>query len=108
MAIFDDYEKELQKEVGKLAQQLVGGLEEEALADMNGFLKKSGQDLKRWTELLAAGKITGEDFSDLVKAQKALAELHELTRAGVVRTDLERFRTGLIRLFIDSAIKVCA
>jgi hypothetical protein len=106
MATFDDYEKELQKGVGKLAQQLVDGLEEEALADMNTFLRKSGKDLKRWTELLAAGEITKEDFADLVQAQKALAELHELTRTGIVRTELERFRTGLIQLFIDSAMKV--
>jgi hypothetical protein len=106
MATFDDYEKELQKGVRKLAQQLADGLEEEALADMNTFLRKSGKDLQRWTKLLAAGKITKEDFADLVQAQKALAELHELTRTGIFRTELERFRTGLIRLFIDSAMKV--
>jgi hypothetical protein len=106
MATFDDYEEELQKGVRKLAQQLVDGLEEQALADMNTFLKKSGNDLQRWTKLLAAGNITKEDFADLVQAQRALAELHELTRTGIGRTELERFRTGLIRLFIDSAMKV--
>jgi hypothetical protein len=106
MATFDDYEKELQKGVRKLAQQLVDGFEEEALTDMNTFLKKSGKDLQRWTELLAAGEITKEDFADLVQAQKALAELHELTRTGIIRAELERFRTGLIRLLIDSAMKV--
>jgi hypothetical protein len=106
MATFDDYEKELGKGVKKLAQQLVDGLEEEALADMTTFLKKSKSDLERWTKLLAAGKITEEDFSDLLHARKALAELHELTRTGVGHTKLERFRTDLIGLFVDSAMKV--
>jgi DNA phosphorothioation-dependent restriction protein DptG len=106
MATFDDYEKELGKGVRKLAQQLVDGLEEQALADMNTFLNKSKNDLQRWTKQLAEGKINKEDFSDLVQAQKALAELHELTLTGIGRTELERFRTNLIRLFIDSAMKV--
>lgn len=106
MATFDDYEKELYKGVKKLAQQVVDGLEEEAITDMNAFLYRSKSDLKRWTALLAAGRITGEDFSDLVGAQKALAELHELTRTGIGLTKLERFRKDFIQLVIDSAMKV--
>lgn len=106
MATFDDYEQELRKGVRKLAQQLVDGLEEEALSDMNTYLKKSRRDLKRWTKLLAAGEITREDFHDLVQAREALSDLHELTRTGIGRTKLERFRTDLIGLLTDSAMKV--
>jgi hypothetical protein len=106
MATFDDYEKELAKGVKKLAQELVDGLEEQALADLNTYINRSRKNLQRWTNLLAAGEITEEDFSDLVQAQKALAELHELTRTGIGRTKLERFKTGLVSLVIDSAMKV--
>lgn len=106
MATFDDYEKELRKGVKKLVQRLVDGLEEQALADINTFLKKSRKDLERWTRLLAEGEITREDFGDLVQAQKALAELHELTRTGIGHAKLEKFRTDLIGLLIDSAMKV--
>ncbi|MEJ2696211.1 MAG: hypothetical protein P8013_06145 [Candidatus Sulfobium sp.] len=106
MATFDDYEKELGKGVKKLARELVDGLEEQALADLNTYISRSRKNLQRWTNLLAAGEITEEDFSDLVQAQKALAELHELTRTGIGRTKLESFRTGLISLVIDSAMKV--
>ena len=106
MATFDDYVNELRKGVKKLAQELVDGLEADALSDMNAFLKKSERDLQRWTKLLAAGKITKQDFTDLVQAKKALTELHELTRAGVAATKLERFRTDLISLVVDTAMKV--
>ena len=106
MATFDDYEKELYKGVKKLAQQVVDGLEEEAITDMNVFIRKSKKDLKRWTGLLSAGKITGDDFCDLVGAQKALAELHELTRTGIGLTKLEKFRKDLIQLLVDTAMKV--
>ena len=106
MATFDDYEKELHKGVAKLARQLVDGLEEEAFSDTNTFLRKSRKDLERWTDLLASGEITKKEFTDLVGGQKALAELHELTRVGIGHAKLERFRMDLIKLVIDSAIKV--
>jgi hypothetical protein len=106
MATFDDYVRELRKGVRKLAQQLVGGLEVYALSDMNSFLKKSERDLVRWTDQLAAGEITERDFTDLVQAKKALAELHELTGAGVGVTKLDRFRSDLISLLISTAMKV--
>jgi hypothetical protein len=106
MATFDDYVNELRKGGKKLAQELVEGLEADALSDMNAFLKKSERDLQRWTTLLAAGKITKQDFTDLVQAKKALTELHELTRAGVAAAKLDRFRTDLISLVVDTAMKV--
>ncbi len=106
MATFDDYVKELKKGFRGLAQELVAGIEADALSDMNAFLKKSERDLKRWTSQLADGEITKQDFTDLVQAKKALAELHELTKAGVAVTKLDRFRSDLISLLINTAMKV--
>jgi hypothetical protein len=106
VANFDDYVKELRKGVTKLARELAGGLETDALSDLDAFLKRSERDMVRWTRLLAAGQITEEDFRDLIEAQKALAELHELTKAGVAVTKLERFRSGLVSLLVDTAMKV--
>ncbi len=106
MATFDDYVKELKKGFKGLAQELVDGLQADALSDLNAFLKKSERDLKRWTCHLAAGEITKQDFTDLVQAQKALIELHEMTKAGVALTKLDRFRSDLIGLLINAAMKV--
>jgi hypothetical protein len=43
------------------------------------------------------------EFQDLVKGEKDLAKLHALTEAGIATARLERFRSGLITLVIDSA-----
>lgn len=106
MATFDDFAKALEEGAKKLAKELFDGSEAEALADMKAFLDKSKKDLERWTALLAAGTITGQDFSDLVQAKKALAELHALTRTGVVLIKLERFRAGIINLVVETAFKI--
>ena len=106
MATFNDFLKALEEGVKKLAKELFDGSEAEALADMKAFLDKSKKDLERWTKLLAIGKITGRDFSDLVQARKALAELHALTQAGVVLNKLERFRSGIINLVVETAFKM--
>jgi hypothetical protein len=106
MAGFDDFAKALEEGVKKLAKELFDGAEAEALEDMRAFLAKSKYDLERWTLQLAEGLITEQDFSDFVQAKKALAELHALTQAGFVITKLERFRTGLINLIIDTAFKM--
>jgi hypothetical protein len=72
--------------------------------DLNEFNGK--EDLQRWTVLLAQGHIVEQDFSDLVQAKKALAEIHMLRQAGIAMIKLERFRTGFINLVIDTAFKV--
>ena len=106
MSKFDDFLDAVLNGTKDLAKQLFNGFEEDAKADAKDFLEKSKADLERWTSLLAKKKITERDFSDLVHAKKALAEIHALTLAGVALTRLERFRSGLIDLVIDSAFKV--
>lgn len=106
MATFREFMKALEEGVEKLAREMFDGLEADALADTKAFLGKTKKDLQRWTKLLAARQLTHQDFRDLVKAKAALAEMHALTQAGIVLTKLERFRTGLVDLVIDTAFKV--
>jgi hypothetical protein len=106
MSKFDEFVEAVLSGSKDLAKNIFDGFEENAKEDANAFLKKAEVDLKRWTKLLAAKKLTERDFSDLVHAKKALAEIHALTQAGVALTRLERFRSGLIDLVIDTAFKV--
>jgi len=106
MSKFDDFVAGVKDGAQGLAENLFKEFKDSAVDDTQAFLKKADTDLQRWTRLLAAKKINEQDFSDLVHAKKALAEMHALTKAGIALTKLERFRSGLIDLVVDTAFKV--
>ena len=106
MSNFDDFMDAIKAGSKDLAQELFSDYQTEAKADTQAFLDKSKEDLKRWTKLLAQQDLSEQDFSDLVQAKKALAEIHLLRQKGVALTKLERFRSGLINLVIDTAFDV--
>jgi len=106
MSKFDEFVDAVIGGSKDLAKQIFNGFEENAKADTSVFLAKAEDDLRRWTKLLVAKDLTEQDFADLVRAKKALAEIHSLTQAGIALTNLERFRAGLINLVIDKAFDV--
>ena len=106
MSKFDEFVDAVLSGSKDLAKQIFGGFEDGAKEDANAFLKNTEDDLRRWTKLLASKDLTQRDFTDLVQAKKALAEIHALTQAGIALTKLERFRSGLINLVIDTAFDV--
>lgn len=106
MASFDDFVEALKNGAKDLAKEIFDGFEDEASNDAKAFLEKTKEDMRRWTKLLAQGELTEQDFSDLVQAKKALAEIHTLRQTGVTLTKLERFRSGFINLLIDTAFDV--
>ncbi len=102
----DEFSNAVRKGAKDLAKNSFGEFVDEAAKDAQAFLDKAQSDLQRWTKLLANGKLTEQDFRDLVQAKKALAEIRALTQAGVTLTKIERFRSDLINLVIDSAFDV--
>jgi hypothetical protein len=103
---FDEFIEAIKTGAKDLAREIFDGFEDQAKDDANAFLAKAQADLQRWTKLLAQGDLTEQDFSDLIQAKKALAEIHALRQAGVALTKLERFRTRFINLVIDTAFNV--
>ena len=106
MSSFDDFIEAVKSGAKDLAKDIFDGFEDQAKEDTEAFLEKSKADIKRWTKLLADGDLTEQDFSDLIQAKKALAEIHALRQKGVALTKIERFRSGLINLVIDKAFDV--
>jgi len=106
MRKFNDFVEGVKEGAQGLAENLFKEFKDSALDDTQTFLKKAETDLQRWTKLLAAKKINEQDFSDLVHAKKALAEMHALTVAGTGLAKVERFRSALIDLVVDTAFKV--
>lgn len=106
MSNFDDFVEAVKEGAKELAQETFNDFREDAKADAQAFIDKFKEDLKRWTKLLAQGDLSEQDFSDLIQAKKALAEIHLLRQKGVALTKLERFRSGLVNLIIDTAFDV--
>jgi hypothetical protein len=106
MSKFNEFSDTVLKGAKGLAKNSFGGFVDETAKDTQAFLDKVQADLQRWTKLLANGKLTKEDFRDLVQAKKALAEIRALTQAGITLVKIERFRSDLINLVIDSAFDV--
>lgn len=98
---FDDFFNEVLAEFRILAQEMFRDFEKQAKDDAEEFLNKVRDDLQRWADLLAKKQITEQDFSDLIKAKKALARMHRLTREGVMLTRLEQFRLSIVNILID-------
>ena len=106
MSKFDVFTEAVLTGAKDLAKETFDGFEDAAKDDAKAFIKKSKKDLQRWTKLLAKKKLTKQDFSDLMDAKMALAELHILRQEGVALARLERFRSGLINLVVDTAFDV--
>lgn len=106
MSKFDEFVEAFLEGAKVLAKEVFDGFEGVAIDDAKEFLEKLKEDMQRWTKLLALRVLTEQDFSDLVQAKKALAEIHLLRQQGVALTKLEKFRTGLINLVVDTAFDV--
>jgi hypothetical protein len=106
MSRFDDFADAVIAQSRALARTELQGFEDHAQQDARAFLARAEADLKRWTAQLARGELSKQDFTDLVQAKKALAEIHALTEAGIGAARLERFRSGLLALVLDNAFKV--
>lgn len=106
MLAFEKYLNSVLDGIKDLAKNTLGGFESQAKEDAADFMTKAKDDLQRWTNLLASRDITEQDFSDLVQAKKALADMHHVSTIGLGLARLERFRSGLIDLFIGKAFEV--
>lgn len=101
-ALFDT----LKDEVADLAETHLQAMRDEAIQDGEDFLHRTQDDLKRWTRLLAEGKLSRDEFESLVRGQKDLAEMEALKQAGLAAAQAKHFRDALIDRIISTASRV--
>ncbi|MCA8880016.1 MAG: hypothetical protein KDA73_08675 [Rhodobacteraceae bacterium] len=99
---FDTVKDNFLKGLTPLAENLFGDLRNLAMNDGMELWDEIRTDLDRRTQLLAEGKLTREEFDALLKMQAGRIEMHALTAAGLAAARIQRFRTGLISLLINS------
>lgn len=106
MANFQDYADALKGGLQSLVSETLKTYSQQATADAQAFLDTQKASLDTWTQQLASGALSREDFSDLLQGVKDLAELVALKQAGLAAAKLDQFRTSLVNLLIDTAFKI--
>ncbi len=108
MASFDDFLDAFKAGVKDLAKEVFSGFADEALAASKAFVEKIEADLKKWTEQLANGQLSQDDFKFLVEGKADLLEVHLLTQKGLAKVAVDKFKKGLIDLLINTAFQTFA
>lgn len=76
------------------------------MSDGTAFVEKIKVDLERWSQLLASGALSKDDFAWLVQGKKDLAEMEALEHAGLALARPDHFRTDLVNLVVDTAFSM--
>jgi len=96
----------LEGKIVDLAKSSFTDLLSAAITDGKNLLITLKDDLTRRTQLLAEGKITKEEFSVLVLADKDLTEMDALTQAGLALAKIDVFKQGIFKLIIETVISL--
>ena len=108
MTQFDDFLATLKADFARFAATSWQAWEAAAVKDANAFLTRTKGDLARWTRLLAAGDLTGEDLRWLLAGKRDLVELKALQQRGLAKVALDKFVDGLLDLVVEAAVKAFA
>ena len=101
MPDFEEILSSLSAEIKALAEQSWSEYKASATKDAKAFIEKTKDDIKRWTNLVAEGKLTIAEFEFLLKAKRDLATLEALKRAGLTAVRLNKFRNDLFATIIN-------
>jgi hypothetical protein len=105
MPTFNDFVSTLKNDLLDFAKENLEEYKDEILKDGTAFVKKTKSDLERWTNGLASGALSPEDFEFLLKGKKDLAEMETLKQLGLSKVRLDKITNGIIDIITGSVIK---
>jgi hypothetical protein len=94
----------LKQEVSSLASSSLIEAANEASSDGHMLLGNMKEDLKNWTNELAKGEISKEDFKDLVLGQADLIEMAALKHKGLAKVKVDKFKSDVLNLVINTIV----
>jgi len=74
--------------------------------DMQKFLEKSKCYFEQWSQQVSEGKLTKENYEDLVKRQMAGAEFIAIKQAGIEKIELDKLSSSIIKTVINLAFRL--
>src|SRR5882672_2087779 len=96
--------KALKSGIVDLAEKDLKDFVTAATKDGKAILNAMKDDLKRWTQLLADGELSKDDFADLVLGQKDNLEMVALKQAGLAEITVDQFKNDLFDLITNTVI----
>ena len=98
--------KELKAELEKLFTEKFSDFPKEVKTDLEEFIEKSEEKIKRWTLLLRDNAITPEEFAWLIKSQKDLLELRALYSVGISKIKLGHFKNKVLDTILETILRI--
>jgi len=105
MPTFNEFLSTIKDDLLEFAKENLEEYKDELLKDGNAFVKKTKIDLERWTEGLASGALSKNDFEFLLKGKKDLAEMEALKQLGLSKIRINKITNGVIDVVVGSAVK---
>ncbi len=105
MADFNDFWGDLKKGISTFVQSSFNEFKDQAIAAGNEFIEDSKDDIKVWTEQLAGGQMSKDDFQWLMRSKETTAKLIILKHIGLTKAQVDKLTTGIIDVVTTSAFK---
>ena len=105
MPTFNDFVSTLKNDLLDFAKINYEEYKDELLKDGTLFIEKAKLDLERWTDGLASGALSKEDFEFLLKGKKDLAQMEALKQLGLSKIRITKITNGIIDVVVGSAFK---
>jgi len=105
MPTFNDFVSTLKNDLLDFAKINYEEYKDELLKDGTLFIEKAKADLERWTDGLASGALSKEDFEFLLKGKKDLAQMEALKQLGLSKIRITKITNGIIDVVVGSAFK---
>jgi hypothetical protein len=107
MAIdFNSLFNQLKTEIIALAKDTFKDLASEAASDGTSLLHIIESDLQKYTQELADGEITAEQFRILLLGNEDLVKMSALTQAGLAKAKADAFRTEVFNTIVNTVLGV--
>src|SRR5438270_9800211 len=96
--------KDTEQGIIHLAETTFTTYKTQAIADGKAFLNAAKADLQKYTQQLAEGDITLDEFKDLMQDEGDLAKMDALKEAGLAHAAFDSFVNGIIGIMITAAL----
>jgi len=106
MPKFDDILDEIKDGIADLGKKTAKDFLDETRKDGEAFLAEIEDDLKRWVDLLAKGKLSPEEFQVLVEFNRDLAKMKASTRAGMAKKRVQDLANGFVDIITKTVVKL--